>query len=1115
MFIRFINLKLKFYLKKFFIFFIILIFIKVNIKSQFSRPWVFWYWIDAAVSKEGITADLEAMSKIGIEGAYLMFIKGEKNPTLYQPSAIQFSDYWWQCLKHAFSEAQRLKIKLALHISDGFALAGGPWITPELSMQKLVFSELFLKGNVLFHDTLPQPECNENYYKDIAIYAIPVDSTFIASSFNIKPIVTTSSGEDASFIAVKGNKKVFKSNNPCWIQFYFEKPFTCRSITIYNNNTNYQSLRMLIQVSDDGIVFKDYFNMIPPRHGWQDEGIPSTFAIPEITSKYYRFVFNPEGSEPGSEDLDFAKWRHTLRITGIELMGMPRINQYEGKSGRVWRIGEMTEKIIKENMLCIPESQIINITDKFKNNILNWYIPEGYWLILRIGHTSTGKRNTTGGGAKGLECDKFNPYAIKLQLDSWFGTIYDTLQRNNIISPLKIMHVDSWECGSQNWSENFNIEFMKRRGYDLMKFLPVAAGIPINSFNFSENVLFDLRKTISDLISDIFFKEVSNYAHQYNCLLSAESVAPVMICDNISYFKFVDIPMGEFWLDSPTHDKPSDISDAINAAIVFNKKTVVAESFTQLRISWKEHPALLKPLADFYLSKGINGFVFHVFAHNPWLNQKPGMTLDRIGLYFQRDQTWFDNGGKAFLNYLSNCIKILQNGNIVSDFAIFSGNEIPSRSVLPYQLYEVIPNIFSNSVKKFENERVKNTLKIIEKPNDVYHTAAIPVFTNYIDPIDGFNYFSVNAEGIMSAYVKDNKVIIGNTECSLIIFPGYRKMDPRGNFYDDKLLEKIFSLVYDGATVFFVQKPANLNEKYDSLFSKNIIKYGNGIIIYKSFDNDFLKIKFNIEKDFFALNKINNCLFDSLSWIHKKNNDIDIYFVSNQSIAKKKLICYFKNNKKYVVVYDPLNDFYYNPKRQIKNKYSCIDIDFSNYQSYFVIFSNNKIIVDKKNLKKKNKIKSELLLNLNWDVTFYDNIENQQYYIKMDSLISWTDINNDDIKYFSGTAKYSAKFFIKKFSKNTKIILDLGRIYNVAELYINGKYVSTLWTLPYETDITDYIIESENLIDIYITNTWHNKFFKEINLNNNKKIKTITNFYINESLEKSGLFGPLKLKYLK
>jgi hypothetical protein len=106
-----------------------------------ARPWVFWHWVGGAVSREGITADLEAMKAGGIAGAYLMAINGPANPPVFTPAVKQLTPEFWAMVKHAATEAGRLDLKLGLHVSDGFATAGGPWITPELSMQRVVWSE--------------------------------------------------------------------------------------------------------------------------------------------------------------------------------------------------------------------------------------------------------------------------------------------------------------------------------------------------------------------------------------------------------------------------------------------------------------------------------------------------------------------------------------------------------------------------------------------------------------------------------------------------------------------------------------------------------------------------------------------------------------------------------------------------------------------------------------------------------------------------------------------------------------------------------------------------------------------------------------------------------------
>src|SRR5262245_42177660 len=215
-----------------------------------AKPWVFWYWLHGAVSKEGITADLEAMKEVGIGGAYLMPIKDTSSAIPFQPQVRQLSPEWWSMVKFAMLEAKRLKLKLGIHVSDGFALAGGPWITPELSMQKLVWTKTYIDKAFAGQIILPQPETNQDYYKDIAVFAFPANYKNEIVLNNLKPVVTTSTGADASFLPDSEAKQTFRSDSSCWIQYMYTQAVTVRQVKIKKQNNAYQSQRFIIQQSD-------------------------------------------------------------------------------------------------------------------------------------------------------------------------------------------------------------------------------------------------------------------------------------------------------------------------------------------------------------------------------------------------------------------------------------------------------------------------------------------------------------------------------------------------------------------------------------------------------------------------------------------------------------------------------------------------------------------------------------------------------------------------------------------------------------------------------------------------------------------------------------------------
>ena len=281
-----------------------------------TKPWVFWYWMQAGVSKAGITADLEAMKANGIAGAYLMPIKGAAKPPIYTPEAVQLTPRWWDMVTFAFAEAKRLNLKIGMHFSDGFALGGGPWITPELSMQKVVFSKLDVQGNKLLKIQLPRPKHYQNYYQDIEIVAFPSLAGSKLNTQTLKPTVTASTGENVDFLIAPNGKESFKTSAKAYITFSFQKAFTCRTIRVETNGNNYEAQRLLVQVSDDGINFKDHQQLQAPRHGWQDTDVEHTYSIVPATAKYFRLVYDKEGSLPADEDLDAAKWKPSLKLTG-------------------------------------------------------------------------------------------------------------------------------------------------------------------------------------------------------------------------------------------------------------------------------------------------------------------------------------------------------------------------------------------------------------------------------------------------------------------------------------------------------------------------------------------------------------------------------------------------------------------------------------------------------------------------------------------------------------------------------------------------------------------------------------------------------------------------------
>ena len=203
-------------------------------------------------------------------------------------------------------------------------------------------------------------------------------------------------------------------------------------------------------------------------------------------------------------------------------------------------------------------------------------------------------------------------------------------------------HIDSWENGSQNWTARMRKEFQKRRGYDPLPYLPVMTGRVIDSLAVSERFLWDLRQTISDLVVENYAGHAEKLARRNGLRLSIEAYGGP--CDEITYAGGADEPMAEFWMTGLGPDNylqcPKEMA---SAAHIYGRRIVGAESFTSGDSEkWQQYPASIKTLGDAAFCQGVNRFVFHRFAMQPWLNYRPGMTMGPWGLHYERTQTWWE-----------------------------------------------------------------------------------------------------------------------------------------------------------------------------------------------------------------------------------------------------------------------------------------------------------------------------------------------------------------------------------------------------------------------------------------------------------------------------------------
>lgn len=298
--------------------------------------------------------------------------------------------------------------------------------------------------------------------------------------------------------------------------------------------------------------------------------------------------------------------------------------RFKGKTGPAWR--NATDSAARSE--AVPMTDVLPLKMEggmvmgvMVNGILQNKLPKGSWCLLRMGHTSTGQTHATDGKGMGLEVDRFSPAAVKKLFDSWYAPLLNR-PHGDVVSYL---YIDPREWGSQNWGCQFAEEFKVRRGYDLIPYLPVMAGVPLESASRYEQVQNDIRLTIGELVKEKFFQTFTRLAEEQYVEVSC---API-----------------------PRTDHPDDMFRAVSRAHIYNENPVQAVACTGNYGAQNGTPALLKPLIDRHLALGINRFIFqHDIVRHP--------------------------EARGFMDYITMCQHYLQQGRPVVDIAVFhpSGN---------------------------------------------------------------------------------------------------------------------------------------------------------------------------------------------------------------------------------------------------------------------------------------------------------------------------------------------------------------------------------------------------------------------------------------------------------
>ncbi len=597
---------------------------------QASLPWCYWYWLDDDVTAEGITRDLESMARTGIARAMIgnICIDGGGPVKTFSPE-------WFELTRHTLREAARLGVGIYMFNAPGWSQSGGPWIKPEQSMRRVAWNEFPAEAGkfsqkVRLDDVTP--------HGDIAVLALP--------------------RLDAVTIAGKPGPQVKSADAEPVMRFTHDEPFTARALVVHG-----QADARLYALRDGQRTLITEIQTGKPnkKTDFLPDGI-ETFSFTDVTAQEFELSPAPQ--------------------CAVELTSEPMVAQViEKQLGRMhptpsptWSSYIFPDTVEPGDASCIvKQSDILDLTDHLDaDGVLTCELPAGSWTVIYFGMVSTGRTNHPASPeATGLEVDKMSRTHVEYLFHSMFDSILKNLTPQER-SAFQGITIDSYEVGAQNWTDDFTAEFEQRNGYSPIKLLPVLTGRVIDSAKTSDQMLWDLRRTVADLIAENYIGGLRDIAHRHNLRLWCENYGHWGFPGEfLIYGGYSDQISGEFWSSNPLGQ--IECRAASSAVHTYGKRTVYAEAFTS-KLNLEDHPYTIKARGEQLLCEGINHFVLHVYSHQPRASV-PGKN-QWFGTAFHWNNPWF-NHARNWVRYLQRCHVMLEQGEPVADVAVYIGDFAP------------------------------------------------------------------------------------------------------------------------------------------------------------------------------------------------------------------------------------------------------------------------------------------------------------------------------------------------------------------------------------------------------------------------------------------------------
>jgi alpha-L-rhamnosidase len=1079
-----------------------------------ARPRVWWHWMNGNITKEGIKLDLDWMHRVGIAG-FQNFDAALQTPQVVEKRLAYMTPEWKEAFKYAIQLGDQYGMEMAIAGSPGWSETGGPWVPASQGMKKYVWSETVVEGGKPFTGALvhppsktgafqtagfreqigrSRPKITPEFYADSVVVAFRLPSAESEENASQPKITSSGDGLDPAMLSDGDLDKTTKVPIPApgsesWIQFEYSSPHTVGAVSYVMTDPGFREALVsgtgapekTLEASDDGQNFRKVASLDGGR------ALERTISFEPVKARYFRVTFKRTPPPPvpaWAEGLDAsafganASGKPTFyELAELVLHSGARVNHFEEKAAFVPEpdlYGFATPRV--DSSVAIRKSDVLDLTSKMHpDGTLDWTPPAGNWVILRMGYSLLGITNHPATPeATGLEVDKLDRRFVKDYLDKYLDSYKETVGADEMGKRgIRYVINDSWEAGSQNWTDNMLAQFKKLRGYDAAPWLPVLTGRIVESSEASDRFLWDFRKTIADLIANEHYGQLEETLHEWNMGHYGESheARRAFVADGMEVKKFNEVPMSAMWTQRPGVNKPqygynADDRESASVAHIYGQNIAAAESLTAAAAPWAWSPATLKPTADQELLNGINRFVIHESAHQPLAGKAPGLTLGPFGQWFNRNETWAEQAG-PWIDYLARSSYMLQQGHFSADLVYFYGED-------------------SNLTAIFANKAPE-----------------IP---------EGYGFDYINADAVIHELkVADGRIVTKSGMQYRVL-----GLDPYSRHMSLPVLRAIHTLVGNGAVV-AGPKPADDpsladdQEEFKRLSSElfgdghGVHKVGKGTVYAGQKLNEVFSA-LHVDPDFDYSKQGND---SNVEFAHRKLSNGDIYFVDNRSDHEAAIDASFRVVGKEPELWHAETGTAERASFTVANERTTVPLHLEPWGTIFVVFRKTAsatphTVPD---------VTETRLTTIDgpWNVRFQDG-RGAPNSITLDELSDWSHSDDPGVKYFSGVGTYTttAQASTKWFRKGARYWIDLGDVKNLAAVTVNGKEMGQTWHAPYRVDITSALKPGPNEITVQVVNAWVNRLIGDEQPGATKiTYADVKPYKGNSPLLPSGLLGPV------